>query len=153
MTAVRTASSDFPGGKKGDALTVELTVLGVPCLGLNRGSAFKQSEAFSFQIATENRRHGPVQQWHDVAKDGRRVGVTENDGGTRQSKEVELDGRDRLLLLANDLRLPHLGVGVPANCGHDLAHRSTSSLGGTAKGLRIGDFDLAKRPASGRALM
>src|ERR1019366_8087652 len=37
-------------------------------------------------------RHGPVQQWHDVAKDARRVGVAENDGRTVQSKEVELDG-------------------------------------------------------------
>lgn len=48
------APSDFPGGKKGDVLTVEFTVCGIPCMGLNGGSAFKQSEAFSFQIATED---------------------------------------------------------------------------------------------------
>jgi predicted 3-demethylubiquinone-9 3-methyltransferase (glyoxalase superfamily) len=54
VTAVHHAPSDFPGGKKGDALTVEFTVLGVPCLGLNGGPTFKHSEAFSFQIATEN---------------------------------------------------------------------------------------------------
>lgn len=54
VTAVYRAPSDFPGGKAGDELTVEFTVLGVPCLGLNGGPVFKHSEAFSFQIATEN---------------------------------------------------------------------------------------------------
>ena len=51
---VSRAPSDFPGGKAGDVLTVEFTVCGIPCLGLNGGDAFKQSEAFSFQIATED---------------------------------------------------------------------------------------------------
>jgi predicted 3-demethylubiquinone-9 3-methyltransferase (glyoxalase superfamily) len=46
------APGDFPSGKKGDVLTVEFTVMGVHCLGLNGGPAFKQSEAFSFQVAT-----------------------------------------------------------------------------------------------------
>jgi 2-polyprenyl-6-hydroxyphenyl methylase/3-demethylubiquinone-9 3-methyltransferase len=46
------APGDFPSGKKGDVLTVEFTVMGIPCLGLNGGAAFKQSEAFSFQVAT-----------------------------------------------------------------------------------------------------
>ncbi len=50
--AVHYAPGDFPSGKKGDVLTVEFTVLGVPCLGLNGGPAFKQTEAFSFQIST-----------------------------------------------------------------------------------------------------
>ena len=54
VTAVHRAPSDFPSGKKGDVLTVDFTVCGVPCLGLNGGPAFKQSEAFSFQIATED---------------------------------------------------------------------------------------------------
>src|SRR5260370_32608012 len=53
VTAVHEAPSDFPGGKKGDVLTVDFTVLGIPCLGLNGGPMFKQSEAFSFQAATE----------------------------------------------------------------------------------------------------
>jgi predicted 3-demethylubiquinone-9 3-methyltransferase (glyoxalase superfamily) len=48
------APSDFPSGKKGDALTVEFTVVGIPCIGLNGGPAFKHSEAFSFQIQTED---------------------------------------------------------------------------------------------------
>ncbi|MDB5100392.1 MAG: 3-demethylubiquinone-9 3-methyltransferase [Cyanobacteria bacterium RYN_339] len=52
--AVHIAPSDFPSGKKGDVLTVEFSVCGVPCVGLNGGDAFKQSEAFSFQIATDD---------------------------------------------------------------------------------------------------
>jgi len=50
--AVHRAPGDFPSGKKGDVLTVEFTVIGIPCLGLNGGPAFKHSEAFSFQVAT-----------------------------------------------------------------------------------------------------
>lgn len=52
--AVHRAPSDFPGGKEGDVLTVEFMVCGIPCLGLNGGDYFKQSEAFSFQIATDD---------------------------------------------------------------------------------------------------
>lgn len=48
------APSDFPGGKAGAALTVEFTVCGIPCLGLNGGPAFPHTEAFSFQIATDD---------------------------------------------------------------------------------------------------
>jgi len=50
--AVLRAPGDFPSGKKGDVLTVEFTVMGIPCLGLNGGPAFKHNEAFSFQVAT-----------------------------------------------------------------------------------------------------
>lgn len=52
--AVQRAPADFPSGKADDVLTVEFTVLGIPCIGLNGGSAFKHSEAFSFQIATDD---------------------------------------------------------------------------------------------------
>jgi predicted 3-demethylubiquinone-9 3-methyltransferase (glyoxalase superfamily) len=52
VEAVHRAPGDFPSGKKGDVLTVEFTVLGVACLGLNGGPMFKHSEAFSFQVAT-----------------------------------------------------------------------------------------------------
>ncbi|RUY53658.1 VOC family protein, partial [Mesorhizobium sp. M7A.F.Ca.CA.001.14.1.1] len=45
--AVHRAPSDFPSGMKGDVLTVEFTVAGIPCIGLNGGSTFKQNEAFS----------------------------------------------------------------------------------------------------------
>ncbi len=50
--AMHRAPADFPGGKAGQVLTVEFTVCGVPCIGLNGGPVFKHSEAFSFQIAT-----------------------------------------------------------------------------------------------------
>jgi predicted 3-demethylubiquinone-9 3-methyltransferase (glyoxalase superfamily) len=50
--AVHHAPGDFPSGKEGDVLTVEFTVMGIPCIGLNGGPAFKHSEAFSFQVAT-----------------------------------------------------------------------------------------------------
>jgi 2-polyprenyl-6-hydroxyphenyl methylase/3-demethylubiquinone-9 3-methyltransferase len=52
VQAVHRAPGDFPGGKKGDVLTVNFTVIGIPCLGLNGGPAFPQTEAFSFQVAT-----------------------------------------------------------------------------------------------------
>jgi predicted 3-demethylubiquinone-9 3-methyltransferase (glyoxalase superfamily) len=54
VKAVHRAPSDYPSGKAGDVLTVEFTVFGLPCLGLNGGPAFRQSEAFSFQIATDD---------------------------------------------------------------------------------------------------
>lgn len=54
VTAVHRAPGDYPSGKQGDVLTVEFTVLGIPCLGLNGGPYFKHSEAFSFQVATED---------------------------------------------------------------------------------------------------
>jgi predicted 3-demethylubiquinone-9 3-methyltransferase (glyoxalase superfamily) len=54
VKAVHRAPGDFPGGKQGQVLTVEFTVVGVPCLGLNGGPAFKHDEAFSFQIITED---------------------------------------------------------------------------------------------------
>ena len=54
VTAVHKAPGDYPSGKKGDVLTVEFTVAGVPCLGLNGGPHFKHSEAFSFQVMTED---------------------------------------------------------------------------------------------------
>ena len=50
--AVHRAPGDYPSGKQGDVLTVQFTVIGIPCLGLNGGPAFQHNEAFSFQIAT-----------------------------------------------------------------------------------------------------
>ncbi len=54
VTGVHRAPSDFPGGSKGDVLTVTFTVLGIPCMGLNGGPQFPQSCAFSFQVATDD---------------------------------------------------------------------------------------------------
>ena len=48
------APGDYPDGREGDVLTVEFTVCGVPCIGLNGGPVFKHNEAFSFQIATDD---------------------------------------------------------------------------------------------------
>ncbi len=52
VTAVHRAPSDFPSGKQGDVLTVEFTVMGIPCLGLNGGPGVQHNWAFSFQVAT-----------------------------------------------------------------------------------------------------
>jgi len=54
VTAIHRAPGDYPDGQLGDVLTVEFTVLGIPCLGLNGGPRMKHSEAFSFQVITEN---------------------------------------------------------------------------------------------------
>ena len=69
VTAVHQAPSDYPSGKKGDVLTVEFAVLGIPCLGLNGGPAFKQTEAFSFQIATENQEETD-RYWNAIVSNG-----------------------------------------------------------------------------------
>jgi predicted 3-demethylubiquinone-9 3-methyltransferase (glyoxalase superfamily) len=50
--AMLRAPADYPGGKQGDALVVEFTVLGIPCMGLNGGPTIQHNEAFSFQVAT-----------------------------------------------------------------------------------------------------
>lgn len=50
--AVFRAPGDYPSGRQGDVLTVEFTVMGIPCLGLNGGAEFKHNESFSFQVAT-----------------------------------------------------------------------------------------------------
>lgn len=52
--AVHRAPGDYPAGKEGDVLTVEFTVGGIPCIGLNGGPVFQHDEAFSFQIATDD---------------------------------------------------------------------------------------------------
>jgi 2-polyprenyl-6-hydroxyphenyl methylase/3-demethylubiquinone-9 3-methyltransferase len=54
LLAVHRAPGDYPDGKQGDVLTVEFTVLRIPCLGLNGGPAFRHGEAFSFQVATDD---------------------------------------------------------------------------------------------------
>jgi len=69
VTAVRKSPSDFPGGKKGQILTVEFTVLGIPCIGLNGGDMFKHSEAFSFQIATDSQKETD-KYWNAIIKHG-----------------------------------------------------------------------------------
>ncbi len=69
LDSVQYAPSDFPGGKQGDALVVEFTVCGVACIGLNGGTAFKQSEAFSFQIATDDQQETD-KYWNAIVNNG-----------------------------------------------------------------------------------
>ncbi len=54
VEAIHHAPGDFPSGKQGQVLTVDFTVMGIPCIGLNGGPAFKHSEAFSFQVSTND---------------------------------------------------------------------------------------------------
>ncbi|MGZ0018127.1 VOC family protein [Nitrosomonas sp. wSCUT-2] len=67
--AILRAPGDFPSGKQGDVLTVEFTVMGIPCLGLNGGSAFKQDEAFSFQVATVDQAETD-RYWNAIVNNG-----------------------------------------------------------------------------------
>ncbi len=67
--AVNRAPSDFPSGKAGDVLVVEFTVAGIPCIGLNGGPAFRQSEAFSFQIATDDQQETD-RYWNAIVGNG-----------------------------------------------------------------------------------
>lgn len=66
---IHKAPSDYPSGKRGDVLTVEFTVMGIPCIGVNGGSYFKHSEAFSFQVATENQKETD-RYWNAIVKNG-----------------------------------------------------------------------------------
>ncbi len=69
VDGVHHAPADFPSGKAGDVLTVQFTVMGIPCLGLNGGPAFKHSEAFSFQIATEDQEETD-RYWNAIVGNG-----------------------------------------------------------------------------------
>lgn len=69
VTAVHKAPGDFPSGKQGDVLTVEFTVLGTACLGLNGGPQFTHSEAFSFQVATDTQDETD-RYWNAIVGDG-----------------------------------------------------------------------------------
>lgn len=67
--AIHRAPADYPSGKAGDVLTVEFIVAGIPCIGVNGGSYFKHSEAFSFQIATDNQEETD-RYWNSVVNNG-----------------------------------------------------------------------------------
>lgn len=66
---VSRAPADYPNGKKGDVLTVEFTVAGLPCLGLNGGPIFRHSEAFSFQVMTEDQEETD-RYWNAIVGNG-----------------------------------------------------------------------------------
>jgi predicted 3-demethylubiquinone-9 3-methyltransferase (glyoxalase superfamily) len=63
------APGDYPDGRKGDVLVVEFTVCGIPCIGLNGGPAFRQTEAFSFQIATDDQEETD-RYWNAIVGNG-----------------------------------------------------------------------------------
>jgi predicted 3-demethylubiquinone-9 3-methyltransferase (glyoxalase superfamily) len=67
--AIHRAPGDYPDGKQGDVLTVEFTVAGIPCLGLNGGPHFKHNEAFSFQIATDDQAETD-RLWNAIVNNG-----------------------------------------------------------------------------------
>jgi len=69
VTAIHRSPSDYPGGKEGNALTVEFTVLGLSCVGLNGGSQFHHSEAFSFQVFTEDQEETD-RYWNAIVGNG-----------------------------------------------------------------------------------
>ena len=69
VTAVHKAPGDYPSGKAGDVITVDFTVCGVPCIGLNGGPTFRQTEAFSFQIATDNQEETD-RYWNAIVNNG-----------------------------------------------------------------------------------
>ncbi|HEY1793195.1 MAG TPA: VOC family protein [Opitutaceae bacterium] len=69
VIAVHHAPGDYPSGKAGDVLTVEFTVLGIRCLGLNGGPAFSHSEAFSFQVATDTQEETD-RYWNAIVGNG-----------------------------------------------------------------------------------
>ena len=69
VTATHTAPGDFPDGQKGQILTVEFTVIGIPCMAINGGPMFKQSEAFSFQVTTEDQEETD-RYWNAIVGNG-----------------------------------------------------------------------------------
>jgi predicted 3-demethylubiquinone-9 3-methyltransferase (glyoxalase superfamily) len=69
VRSVNRAPSDYPSGKAGDVITVEFTVAGIPCLGLNGGPAFKHTEAFSFQISTDDQEETD-RYWNAIVGNG-----------------------------------------------------------------------------------
>jgi len=55
-------------------LTVEFTVMGLPCVGLNGGPEFKHSEAFSFQVATDDQAETD-RLWNAIVSNGGQASV------------------------------------------------------------------------------
>lgn len=104
--AVCHAPGDYPAGKQGDVLTVEFTVLGIPCLGLNGGPVFKHSEAFSFQVATDCQEETD-RLWNAIVSNGGQ----ESECGWCKDKwglSWQITPPLRLLFAPNSTHLAHL---------------------------------------------
>jgi predicted 3-demethylubiquinone-9 3-methyltransferase (glyoxalase superfamily) len=108
---VHRAPGDYPAGKQGDVLTVEFTVIGIPCLGLNGGPAFKHTEAFSFQVATDDQAETD-RLWNAVVGNGGQEAPAQRSGaGTRQASlaaDYQPDGTK-----SGPTRFP---TSMPASC-------------------------------------
>ena len=94
--AILRSPGDYPDGKQGDVLTVEFTVMGIPCVGLNGGPAFKHSEAFSFQVATEDQAETD-RLWNAIVRNG---GQESQCGWCRDKWGVSWQITPRVLLAA-----------------------------------------------------
>ena len=73
VRAVHHAPGDYPHGKAGNVLLVEFTVMGIPCVGINGGPVFRPSEAFSFQVATDDQAETD-RYWNAITRDGGQEG-------------------------------------------------------------------------------
>lgn len=69
VTAIHHAPSDYPSGKAGEIITVEFTVMGIPCLGLNGGPGTPHTHAFSFQVATDTQEETD-RYWNAIITNG-----------------------------------------------------------------------------------
>jgi predicted 3-demethylubiquinone-9 3-methyltransferase (glyoxalase superfamily) len=74
VLAVHHAPGDYPAGKQGDVITVEFTVMGLPCLGLNGGAGITHNEAFSFQVATDDQAETD-RFWNAIVTNGGQASV------------------------------------------------------------------------------
>src|SRR5690625_6689354 len=92
VDAVHRSPGVYPDGKEGSVLTVQFTVLGVACLGLNGGPAFKHSEAFSFQVATENQEETD-RYWNAIVSNG---GQESECGWRSEERRVGKEGGRRV---------------------------------------------------------
>ena len=118
--AVHRAPGDFPSGKQGDVLTVEFTVAGVPCIGLNGGPMFKHSEAFSFQIATDDQAETD-RLWNAVVQ-----------ADARDAGHGELDREDIALLARREVARGAMDRADPA-----VRKRLRVELGGVQRGAVV----------------
>lgn len=127
VLAVHNAPGDYPSGKEGDVLTVEFTVMGIPCIGLNGGPEFKHSEAFSFQVATESQEETD-HYWYAIVRNG---GQESECGWCKDRWGLSWQITPRVLIEA-------------FNAGGDEAKRAFAAM------MEMGKIDVAKIEAARR---
>jgi 2-polyprenyl-6-hydroxyphenyl methylase/3-demethylubiquinone-9 3-methyltransferase len=93
------APGDYPAGRQGNVLTVQFTVMGIPCLGLNGGPEFKHSEAFSFQVSTDDQAETD-RLWNAIVGNGGQARVRGHDGNDPDRHCEDRGGSARLRLCA-----------------------------------------------------